>query len=251
MRLKRIGTAFVIAVALLLHHEPASAVSFDVKPIKVFFDARLKAEKLTITNTADEELTLQLRVYKWSEDAEGKDVYEETKDIVLFPKLLKLNKGEARIIRVGTKSPPSANERTYRIYAEEIPITRSAAKGAEVHFLMKVGIPLFISPVKPEEHGKIESVSMKNGNLDVHVHNDGNMHFSLLSIGLKAKNRNGDELFAKDFGGWYLLGSASRLYSTPVPKDICPRISSVDVEVKTENFTLKERLDVTAKMCQQ
>jgi fimbrial chaperone protein len=61
------------------------AASFDVSPINIFFDGQKATEKMTILNTGDGDLTLQLRLYRWTQDGEGLDVYEETKDLVAFP----------------------------------------------------------------------------------------------------------------------------------------------------------------------
>ncbi len=240
----------VLALGVIpLFQGSASAISFDIKPVRIFLDARTKIEKIVVKNTSDEDISLQLKAYKWSQDAEGKDAYEETSDIIVFPKIVTMKKEEDRIIRVGTKLNSGAIEKTYRIYINEIPVAGDAPQGAALRMLVKAGIPLFLSPLKPTPKGKIESISVKHGMLEMMLKNDGNLHFIIRSITVRGKNAIGEDLFEREIGGWYLLSGASRLYTTQIPQEICQDVVKLDTAVKTDRFTLHGGLDVNKAMC--
>jgi len=110
-------------------------------------------------------------------------------------------------------------------------------------------VPLFISPLKADAKGKIESITMKNGKVNVVVKNDGNLHFILKSIIIKGKNLKGEEIFKKELGGWYLLSGISRLYTTPIPQEVCKKTVRLDIEVKTDRFNVDGKVDVDKTMC--
>lgn len=204
---------------------------------------------MTITNVSEDDISLQIKVYIWSQNGKGEDVYDETNDIVLFPKMLKVKKGEERLIRVGANLRPDGSEKTYRIYVEELPSERAQTEGATVRLLMRAGVPVFISPLRSSASGKVESLSVKNGNVEMNVKNDGNRHFIITSLSIKGEDGQGKELFSKELGGWYLLSGVSRSYVVEIPADICASSARVKVEVKTDRFTLNGNIDMAKDMC--
>ncbi len=238
----------VLGVHLAVHG-PARGANLVISPVKIYFDARARTERFTLKNNDDSEINLQLKVYTWREDAEGKDVYEETADIIVFPKMLKIAKGEERIVRLGVKAPSGAVERTYRLYIQELPEESAQAKGATVKMLVRMGLPIFISPPKVEARGKIDSIAMKQGTVDLKVKNSGNRHFFISSVIIKGRTRDGQEKFLKELGGWYLLSGSARTYTTAIPKGICADLANLDIVVKTDGFDLKGKLDVEKSMC--
>ena len=236
------GAFFLLTVS-------AGAASFDIKPIKISFKARTHAEKLVIRNLSDNDLSLQVTVLKWSQDKEGKDIYEETPDIVIFPKILTIPKGEEKIIRVGTTLKPALREGTYRVYVEELPVKNTQSEQAGLRIVMKVGVPVFISPVKSDEKGTIGSSTMEKGRAVFRVDNNGNTHFIIRTLKVICKNDQGKEIFSKDLGAWYHLSGVSRTYETNIPHSICAKLAKIDVVVKTASNSMKGGLKVTDGMC--
>lgn len=248
----RFSTPFIcvfIGVLICFGCAETYAANFDIKPIKVSFNARTKAEKLSVTNVSEDDLTIQVTAFKWSQDNEGKDIYEKTSDIVVFPKVLKIPKGEERIIRIGTNAKPDTRERTYRVYVEEIPIETKKEEGATLRIAMKFGIPVFVGPVKGEGEVSIESLDVKKGNAAVKVRNNGNAHLIITSVKIAGKNEQGAESFTRELGGWYLLSGASRTYETDIPDKACARTTKLSVTVKTTKNSMQKNLGVTKDMC--
>lgn len=240
---------FITFGLFLLLGGEAHPVSFDIRPVKIFFDADTRVERLNIANMGEDDLSLQIRVYRWSQNDAGEDMYEETGDIVAFPRLLRIKKGEERAIRVGTDIRPESKERTYRIYIEEMPVPGRLPEGAAVRVLMRAGVPVFVAPLKAKPSGKIESVSVRNGEISMSVKNDGNLHFIINSLTIKGANVKGGEIFKKELGGWYLLSGVTRIYEASIPEGLCADTAGIEIEVKTDRLGLSGRLDVDRTMC--
>lgn len=239
----------LLSLIALLFPALAGAVSFDIAPINVFLGSDRQTERMTVKNLGDSDLSLQLRLYVWTQDAAGMDVYTETKELIAFPKILTVKKGDERVIRIGTKKRAGGAELTYRIFIEELPASEVRAKGTTVPFLSRIGIPVFLNPDKITIRPRIDSVGMKDGKLKVLVKNDGNYHFILKTVTVSGKTAEGEVIFKKEAKGWYLLSGVSRLFTIPVSADICGKLASFDVIVSTDSSKMQGRLDVAKAMC--
>jgi len=224
------------------------SAEFRVTPIRLEFDRGVKSGVIKIINEGDDKLNVQMKAMEWTQDAEGKDQYTDTNDIIFFPRIMTIDKNEERILRAGIKIPAIRQERTYRLFIEEIPNPKKG-EGANVAIAIRFGVPIFSKPVKDEAKGEIEKIDLSKGTLNATVKNRGNAHFIINSIDVKGRNAKGGEIFSKELSGWYLLSGASRVYSTPVPQEVCKDLVKLDVEVKTTRFNLSGKLDVDQTMC--
>jgi fimbrial chaperone protein len=224
------------------------AGEWRVKPIRIDLDKNAKSGIVTIINEGTEKLNVQMKAMEWTQDAEGKDVYIDTEDLIFFPKLMTIDKQEERILRAGIKIPAVAKEKTYRLFVEEIPAPKKS-EGINVAIAIRFGVPIFVRPIKAEPKGEIQKVEFAKGVALVVVNNTGNVHFMINTVRIKGKNDKGEEIFSKDINGWYLLNGSSRHYSTPVPKELCKDISKIDVQVVTDEITLSGQVNVDKTMC--
>ncbi len=231
--------------------QSAEAASFNIKPIKIIMDQQTRIEKLVVKNIGEEPLTVQIKAYQWTQNPEGQDVYLETRDLIVFPKLTTIHKDEEKIIRVGTNLPAGPAEKTYRLFVEEIPSKeKKEEKGSNLHMYMKVGVPLFISPVRKEDKGAIEGVKVQKGKAEIRVRNQGNQHFIVHAVQVKGENLQGQEIFSKEINGWYVLNGLARSYELEIPKEVCPQISRMRIEVITHNnLVFKEQVPMEKAMC--
>ena len=226
------------------------AADFTVSPVNVLFDAGQRATVLTVKNQAEDKLTLQLSAYAWVQDEEGKDVYTPSDEVIIFPKILSFERGEERIIRIGIKVPPGRTEKTFRVYLEEIPGPRkSPDEGAVLRTIMRVGVPVFVSPVNAVPEGTIEALSFSRGNLSLAVRNTGNIHFIIKSIQINGFSKAGEPLFRTELGGWYLLEGRSRSYTASITREICTKLDYITIHIDTDRLTLKENLEVRSAQC--
>ncbi|GBE39196.1 MAG TPA: molecular chaperone [Nitrospirae bacterium] len=228
--------------------ENALSANLSISPTRVFFDGQRKIDILTLKNASEEELTLQLRAYKWEQDKEVKNVYSPTKDIIFFPKIFRIPQGEERLVRIGTKIPPGKHEKTYRLYIEEVPAPRSVETTA-VRILLRIGVPIFISPLKTEAKAVIEKAALIKGRLLFTLKNQGNSHFIIKTVKVKGTDAEGKETFNTEIGGWYLLGGNSKVFTVDLPADNCPNTKTLNIDINTDKLSLNEKLDISTEMC--
>jgi len=229
---------------------PASALSGEwrVTPIRIDLGKDAKSGAVVVFNESDERLQLQMKAFEWTQDKDGKDQYEETDNILFFPRIMIFDRQGEKILRAGIKGPPSAKEKTYRLFLEEMPEPKKP-EGAQVAIAIRFGVPIFVHPLKGEIRGEVGPVTMSSGTLRIPVRNAGNAHFMIQSILIKGKGGNQEEIFSRELSGWYLLAGASRLYTTAVPPETCGNLSNINVEVRTDNLPFHGQLVADPSMC--
>lgn len=250
--------AIVSLFFILLSFSPAISANFQIDPTSLDLGSNVKSGAFSVTNGGNEKLNVQISVQEWSQDAAGKDVYADTRDIVFFPKIMTIEPNDQRAIRIGVKGPPSLQERTFRLFVEEIPsqtkvpdvkVTEKIAAGLTIAF--RYAVPIFLKPVKVQESGVMEKVEMSKGIVKTTINNNGNVHIKLLTVTFKGKAADGKELFSKDVGGWYILHGLSRPYEVTVPKELCGALALIEINAQSENFNINGTLNVTKGMCAQ
>jgi len=249
----------LIALALLAGAlRPAFASNFSIMPTSLELSGGAKSGAFSIINSDLEKLNCQIDVKEWSQDAEGKDVYADAKDVVFFPKIMTVGPNEQRSVRVGIKGPQSAKEKTYRLFAEEIP-SQKKEQGARTSGKIAAGLtiafryatPIFVKPARPQESGVIDKVNMTKSVVRALVRNAGNIHFKILSVKFRGKAPDGKELFSQDAAGWYVLQGMTRPYEATVPKEVCKNLATIEVSAQAENFMVNGTLNVQKNMCIQ
>jgi len=224
-----------------------------VAPARIFLDRDAKSSVITVVNEGDEKVNLQGKAMEWSQDAEGKDVYHETNDLVFFPRIMIIEKGEQKIIRAGIKMPATAKEKTYRLFIEEIPQPKkTTADAAQLTVAVRFGVPVFVKPLKEELGGELVSTLLNKGVVSAAVKNTGNTHFRIIEISIKGSNGKGVETFSEKLNGWYLLAGASRVYSAAIPAGKCSATEQLDITVTTDTkIILNRHLNVDKGLCSQ
>lgn len=241
----------IICCMVLFPFFPGNAysVNFSINPVRIFLDGDNKTNVLKIKNQSDDDVSLQLASYAWTHDNVGKNIYTPTRDIIFFPKILTIHKHEEKIIRIGTTIPQGRQEKTYRLFINEIP-TPGPVKSTVVQMVLKVGVPVFITPTVTEEQGSIASMELRGGNLYLRIKNGGNVHFIINSIAVQGNDASGKEIYKTEFGGWYLHGGKTKDYTVEIPEEHCHTIKTLRVDVSTDNdFSFREELNVIKEMC--
>jgi fimbrial chaperone protein len=241
---------------IVLTPSQVRAANFSITPTTLELSGSAKSGVFSVVNSGGEKLNCQIDLKEWNQDADGKDVYTEAKDIVFFPKIMTVEPNEQRAVRIGIKGPPSLKEKTYRLFVEEIPSQKKTsdekASGkitAGLTIAFRYATPIFVKPVKPQESGVVESVDLSKGVARTIIKNKGNVHFKLLTVTFRGKDADGKELFSKEVAGWYVLNGMSRPYEAPVPQEVCANLATIEVNAQAENFTINGTLNVQKKMC--
>lgn len=222
------------------------AGSFGVSPIRIDLGPAARTGAITVTNDNEEELRVQIRLAEWTQDAAGKDVYRDSEDLVFFPRLMTIGRGEQKLVRVGLRQAAGPQEKAYRLFVEELPPPPQpgAADRARVAIAVRFGVPIFVLPPKEEARGSIERLELADGKLRVGVRNTGNVHFTIRSIA--ASGAGG---FSKEMAGWYLLPGAAREHELHIPSKDCAALKQLLVAAQTDRIELKDSLAVDPSRC--
>ena len=179
----------------------------------------------------------------WQDDA------DPSSDVTFFPKLVELAGGASRNIRVGINAGMARDvEQSFRLFIEELP-DQSAPKANEVALRTKVGIPVFVRPVKPVRSAAIDGVSVENGKVLARLRNTGNLHISVDTISVKGTGGSGAPTFTKEGPGWYVLPGATRIFEVPMTAAECKSTTAVAVVVFGHAKSLKGASQVSPAAC--
>lgn len=252
-RKKILVTAIATAIMSVFISVPlvASAGSFRAVPVRLYLDARTRTAVLKVTNDGDEKVTVQLEASSWSQDADGKDVYEPTKDIVFFPKIAEIEKGQEKIIRVGYEgkkgAAPETAEKTYRLFLQELPVSKPGE--VAVKMAIRMGLPVFVAPVKALKEGVVEKMELSDGSLRVKVRNKGNSHIIISRVKAKGIDESGAEAFSAESPGWYVLAGGARGFVVDVAKENCLKAKEIKVEAEADKAVISGSLNVDKGLC--
>jgi fimbrial chaperone protein len=225
----------------------AAAATFTVDPTQILLTGRSGSVLLTLRNESTETLQFQLSVFAWAQSPSGEMQLEPTEDIVFFPTLLTLKPNETRRVRVGSATTQEVREKTYRIFVEELPPAATVA-GSGVRVLTKMGIPIFLRPVKEVATASLTDVRQQDGRLKFTLSNEGTVHFVPRNI--KVRGLAGSATaFERALEGWYLLAGGRRDFETALPKDGCAQVTSIVVDVQFESGQVQERLQTPSGAC--
>lgn len=129
----------------------AGAASLQVAPTTLTLPADKAADGLWLSNSGAAPVKVQLRLFRWTQ-ADGRDVLEATRDLVVSPPMQTLAPGQrqlVRLVRTGAAPPAQA---AYRVIVDELPDTDPAREGLQ--FVLRYSIPIFLDPagVAPASH---------------------------------------------------------------------------------------------------
>ncbi|MBI3073053.1 MAG: molecular chaperone [Deltaproteobacteria bacterium] len=212
----------------------ARAGTLSVEPIKIALTPDTPNSFLTVSNDSDAPMRVQVTMFEWGHDADGKMLLAPTKDIIYFPPLFALKVGEKRRVRLGSATTFGEKEKTYRLFVEELPaVAKKEEKTIGVKVLMRLGIPIFLPPAKPNSSVQVGAAALRGGKLAFEVRNAGNVHVVLGDVEVEAFDAKGTKLVAHKWNGWYLLAAMVRRFENEVPADVCPLVTSVKIRAET------------------
>ena len=230
-------------LALVLAVAPLHAADVSVAPLRADLRAGALNETFAVSNRSAEPLRVAVKLMEWTQDAEGKDVYRDTSDLVYFPRQATIDPEGKGLVRVGARSPAGPTERTYRLFIEEQVQPTSEAR-AQVQVAFRFSVPIFLAPTTPHTDLDVQDPKLERGKVLVAVHNAGNVHARLLRI--VVDNGSG---FRREVPGWYALAGAQRTYAIEIPPDVCRKSGTLSVAVEGEGVRADRQLHVDPARC--
>jgi fimbrial chaperone protein len=140
---RRLALACATAAAVLVV-PLAPASGLQVSPIGLRLASSAQADALWLTNTGSDPVHAQVRVFHWSQ-ADGKDVLEPSRDLVVSPPMVTIAPGDRQMVRVIRQvAAPSGTEASYRVLVDELPIDAGDRPGLK--FVLRYSVPVFLAP---------------------------------------------------------------------------------------------------------
>ncbi|WP_440453231.1 fimbrial biogenesis chaperone [Psychrobacter sp. ASPA161_9] len=215
--LRRVARPAII-FSLLLSGSGAMASGLQVSPISLNLQARENASGLTLSNSSDEAINAQVRVYQWSQDETG-DQLTPSRGLLASPPMIKLNSSDKQLVRIiRAKAPPQGMEASYRILVNELP-SKSPDQKAGLQFAISYSLPVFVQPVgtvktSPQLQWHY-SLQPDGEQITLRVHNSGNGHAKL--IGLSVVDTAGTSVNIHQGLLGYVLPDATMNWTLKIP----------------------------------
>jgi fimbrial chaperone protein len=226
------------------------AASLRFVPMSILLDAAPRRAALTIMNTGDEKVTVQLQLMKWHQDGQGKDIYEPTKDLVFYPQIVSIAAGKEGTVRVGYDNAGTlSNEMAYRLFVQELPVRKPGEK--IIRIALRVGIPVFIAPSEPRPTITCEEARIVDGRFQATFRNGGNAHAMIQKISVTGIDASGTEIFSKELAGWYVLPGVSRPFAVEVAPEECRAAKVMRIQGTAGDVIAKGQYDVDTAACAQ
>jgi len=196
----------------------AVAGNYSVSPLNLEFTPQKKSAVITVTNDDKKILNLRVRPTRWLQDAKGVDTYQDTGDLIVFPRQLNIKPSDKKIIRVGINELPQAGENAYRLYIEELaPPQEPKNNQTRLSVLVNIGVPIFASTQKLHPLLQITQLPFSSPkNLEFNIVNAGNMHARIGQI-VTADN----QIVSQASTVRYIFPGVTRLLTVPLTPALC------------------------------
>mgnify|MGYP002780264666 CR=1 FL=1 len=191
----------VVALAPTLTGAQARAGALSVMPVKVQIAPGKQFCSLTIGNDAPEEVTVQLRGYRWTQGPDGEDILDPEPQLAINPAIVSIAPGERKLVRCSAPGGDNLPETTYRILVDELP--RAAPKAGVLQTLLQISIPVFRS--QADARPQIVWSADRDG--CVMLINRGTAHGRLASVMLRTAQSGAQPAT----NGFYLLAGSARM----------------------------------------
>lgn len=170
------------------HSSLIYAAALQISPTRITLTAKNPINFFTLRNEGDMPVLIQLNPLAWSQE-NGKDIFTSTKHILITPPVASINPGKSQIIRLGLRHKNHAvDEQAFRIIVEEVPLLLQK-KSLGVRILLNLSVPVFIKPIKDQQHHLAWQVQkMGKNKLKLHLFNDSNRHIQLVHLTIASKH---------------------------------------------------------------
>jgi fimbrial chaperone protein len=220
---------------------PVLAANYSVGPVVIELGKGVKTASLKISNDDSKPLYMQVRLFSWAQNDEGKSVYQADESLVFFPHTMTIQPKDSRLVRVGIKVPASSIEKSYVLFLEELlaPVDNQAPaedrnKGTVIGIATRFGVPVYLKPLKEHATAVISPVSLTKGKASVAVSNTGNVSLSIPKIQFYSA-----DYLSEYIPGGVILAGATRRFNMTIPQDVCNKLDKLDVTVKTRSPPLQ------------
>lgn len=206
--MRRLAISFTIAFAYLLQSTTAGAGSLQVSPTTIDVPAPGATARVTLRNSGQAPLSVQVRVFRWSQVG-GEEKLDPTSDVVASPPIMKLAPGTDYAVRIvrATRNPVGSEE-SYRLLVDELPDPVNRPKSNGITFLMRHSLPVFFGQPNRGEPRLAWSIRREGEKLVLRAENAGQRRVRLSD--LRLRDGAGQTVVVHGGLAGYVLGNSSR-----------------------------------------
>lgn len=137
-------SAALLYLALLLGSPVATAAALQISPVGLSLSAKQQAGAFTLGNVGNTPLTAQVRVFGWSQNAQGEDILKPTNAVVVSPPMVQLPPKGKQQFRVMRTQAAGEKEQAFRLIVDELPApTDKPQKG--IQLVLRYSVPVFLN----------------------------------------------------------------------------------------------------------
>lgn len=133
----------ILVVAGLALATPAVAGRIAVVPIRIMVEPASSFCALHVSNQGDSPVAVQVRGFRWRQEASGADLLEPT-GIRLNPAILTLAPQQKRLVRCSLPPPSGAGEDSFRLLVDELP--EGEPMPGTMRTLLRLSLPVLRTP---------------------------------------------------------------------------------------------------------
>jgi fimbrial chaperone protein len=207
----------------------ALANSLQAAPVLVEMKAGALSSIITVRNTGNAPIDVQTRVLRWNQSG-GQDKFEETRDVVTSPPMLKLQPGVSYSIRlVRTNGQPIRSEEAFRVMVDQLP-DPARQQGGTVALVVRHSIPVFVMPESVSGPRVQWSVASRNGRLVLRAENAGDRRLRLSAVNVALPDGR-NVSFGSGLLGYVHAGSRME-WTSPAP--VSGNVSGARIQLTTD-----------------
>jgi fimbrial chaperone protein len=193
---------------------PASASGLRVEPVLLDMNAPQAAGILTLRNNKDAGVSVQTRVFRWTQE-NGTEHLEPATGVAASPPIVTLLPGGEYTVRVvRTSKTPVSREEAYRVWVDELPASGQSSQSG-VTILLRQSIPIFFRARQVTPPQVSWSYRFDGGQFLVTARNTGDERLRIASMRL-SDNAGRTAGFGNGLVG-YVLGQSSMTFTVPNP----------------------------------
>jgi P pilus assembly chaperone PapD len=183
-----LSAALLGLVALLPAAAHAQNSAFSIAPLGstlvVKPEGKQPQEIFSVTNSGTGDVSLDIDVYRWTQDAQGKSDLSATRDFLIYPKTLVIKKGQTRAVRLIRRSDQGALDAQayYRVQFRELAPSftpSQSSDAAQVAIVTRVLVSLVL---QPDGFKEVASFELRQSESGLQVHNPSKALLKLSSL---------------------------------------------------------------------
>jgi P pilus assembly chaperone PapD len=227
----------------------ARAAGLQVVPILVELSRAEPRAFVLVRNTSDASVRLESTVSAWDETRDGKMRLAPAPEFTVFPPLMELPAHGERKIRVSTTATFGEREQPYRLFIQELPPAEKPKEKAAIHFLTRLGIPVFLSPPRVDLKAEVREASAAGGQLKWVIKNTGNTRLSPTQLQLEGLLADGKKAWSESVDAWYVLAGGERAFEHKLPSESCSKVTAIVIEVPVGDEKVRARVETPGGAC--